>query len=74
MEGHGLWLAYGAFDEDESDRLEIAREIVEALRRHGLNVEWNGSVETRICLKGFDWKRRIAIENETAEVGKGRVG
>lgn len=60
IEGGGIMLAFGDMGDDEQASLLIGREIVEALRAAGFAVEWNESVDTRIKLPVFDWKRRAA--------------
>jgi hypothetical protein len=57
IQGHGVYLGYGAVLEGESAALEIAREIARTLQRNELAVEWDGSFRTRIFVK-MDWKRR----------------
>lgn len=66
IEGHGLYLDYGAVgdEDDEEDgneneqaALRIGHEVAEALRRQGLAVDWDGSLSKRINVK-LDWKRR----------------
>jgi uncharacterized protein DUF6891/NusA-like protein len=60
--GVGLMLAFGAFEDDPARRdeasLTIAREVREALARHGLETEWNGRLETRIRIPPFEWRKR----------------
>lgn len=56
VEGGGLMLAYGAADE-RATSVEVAKEIVAALERQGLSVEWNGSTDTRIFVR-LTWQRR----------------
>lgn len=62
MEGHGLYLALGAFTgdgEDDSAATErIGHEIVEVLRAHGVACEWNGSSRQRIHIPPFPWRKR----------------
>ena len=55
--GHGLYLNYGSIHSDDSASLKVAGEVVEALKRHRLKTEWNGTIEQRIGVK-LDWKRR----------------
>jgi hypothetical protein len=57
VEGHGVYLAYGACDEGEAPALKVARRIVSHLEAQGLRPEWNGSWDQRIALP-LDWKRR----------------
>lgn len=63
-----LYLAYGAFcDPDASDverdrrGEEIGRQVQRSLEAHGLQVEWNGSINQRIHLPGLDWRARLPI-------------
>src|SRR5262249_27527909 len=41
VDGHGLFLNYGADEEGEAAALSIAREIIAVLKSHGLNPAWN---------------------------------
>jgi hypothetical protein len=56
--GQGLDLAFGDIDGDAAKGVEIGRRIVAELTRQGLTVEWNGAIETRLFIPGFDWRRR----------------
>jgi hypothetical protein len=49
-EGHGLMLAFGTHRAEDAPE-EVARTVVATLREHGLEVEWNGRVETRIAVR-----------------------
>ena len=53
-----LYLAYGSVSGKESESKVIAYNIVDALRRAGLDVDWNGSVNSRICIRNIKWQRR----------------
>jgi hypothetical protein len=57
VEGHGLYLAYGAIDDGEPAAITIGEEIAKTIRMHGLAVEWDGSTRTRFLVT-LDWKRR----------------
>jgi hypothetical protein len=57
VEGHGLYLSYGAVQEGEAAALEIAKQISAALKQQGLDVRWDGTWTTRIGVS-LDWKRR----------------
>ena len=59
VDGDGLYLNYGAVTEGETAALEVAREVISALERHGLRTEWNGEWSRRIGVV-LDWKRRRA--------------
>ncbi|MCP3141376.1 DUF6891 domain-containing protein [Pyxidicoccus xibeiensis] len=71
--GQGLMLAFGAFDEffqlDDAASPAIAREVRDTLARHGLQTEWDGSVEQRIHIPPFPWRKRRA----TLPARKGRA-
>lgn len=54
-EGLGLYMAFGSVR--GGGDAEVGREIVEVLRAHGLDAEWDGSPETRILVP-LEWKRR----------------
>jgi hypothetical protein len=56
-EGGGLFLNYGAVDPDKNADLKIAANVVETLKRRGLETDWDGTNEKRIGVK-LDWKRR----------------
>jgi hypothetical protein len=56
-EGHGLYLNYGSVEDDEKAALTVATEVIEAFKRHGLNPNWDGTLQQRIGVK-MDWKRR----------------
>lgn len=59
VEGHGLYLNYGAADHEAGPQaaVEIGEEIRGTLEHHGLQVDWDGTVEKRIGV-ALDWKRR----------------
>lgn len=53
-----LHLAYGAVDGTESASVEIAYAVVDTLRRHGLDVQWNGMIQKRIRVSNLIWQWR----------------
>ncbi|MCY1018577.1 DUF6891 domain-containing protein [Pyxidicoccus sp. MSG2] len=60
--GQGLMLAFGAYENNSAKHaaasLAIGREVCEVLGRHGVKTEWNGSVEERIQIPPFEWRKR----------------
>ena len=42
-----------------ASEVSYGREIVAALERQGLRVEWGGTGESRIQLLDLDWRRRV---------------
>ncbi|MDI9240319.1 hypothetical protein QLQ15_15530 [Lysobacter sp. LF1] len=60
IDGHGLYLNYGAVEEDETAAKSVARSIVAAMSAAGLPVEWDGDWGKRIRV-GLQWQRRLAL-------------
>lgn len=63
IDGEGLTLAYGTFDEAETatsptPEQKVGAAVVAACRDAGLDVEWSGSDEDFIELPRFKWQRR----------------
>jgi hypothetical protein len=61
IEAGVLWLAVGAVGDAENGALEIAAEVVAALRAQGLTVESDGTGEERITVP-LTWQRRLPPE------------
>lgn len=61
VEGYGLYLHYGALEEGEGPALRIANEIVDALQRHGLRTEWDGTWSKAIKVQLVEklWARAL---------------
>jgi hypothetical protein len=57
VDGAGVCLAYGAFEDGDAPTLAIAHEVVDVLQKHGLTVRWDGSVKRRITVD-LVWQRR----------------
>jgi hypothetical protein len=55
-----LCLAYGDIDDDDQKGVEVGRRIKRALEASGFTVEWDGSIKTRLLVKGIKWQRREA--------------
>lgn len=60
--GKGLLLAFGAYEDDEAradaQSLVIARDIVDTLKRHGVDASWDGTLDQRIRIAPFEWRKR----------------
>jgi hypothetical protein len=62
MDGTGLTLAYGTFEDDDAERTradktqEIGRRVGAACAAHGLEVQWSGSPDASISLPRFRWQ------------------
>lgn len=55
--GGSLFLAYGDAEGTDEGTRAIGHEVCEALKREGIDVDWNGDIRRRIWVK-LDWKRR----------------
>ena len=60
IEGEGVMLAFGDLADDRQRSIATGQVIAGALRQAGFQVEWDGTVGTRINLPEFDWKRRAS--------------
>ena len=59
IEENTLSIAFGDFEYDEKKGLEIAKKAAEVLKSHGFEIEWNESVDERIEIKDFIWKKHF---------------
>jgi Domain of unknown function (DUF6891) len=53
--GSGQCLSFGSVAQGEKESVAIGHEITNALREHGFEVKWNGSIEQRISFQ-MEWK------------------
>lgn len=60
VEGHGLYLNYGACEEGEAAAIAIGHRIVAALEAQGLATTWDGQLEQRIAV-ALEWKKRRGV-------------
>lgn len=65
VEGHGLMLAFGAFD-DGPDHAPLSHalavDVCRTLRRHGVLCDWAGDIDRRIEVAPFAWRKRRATK------------
>ena len=59
IEENNLFIAFGDFEYDENKGLDVAKEIVTVLESYDFEIEWNESVEERIEIKNFIWKKHF---------------
>lgn len=59
FEENDLSIAFGDFEYDEEKGLEIAKKIVGTLKGYGFDIKWNESVDERIQIENFNWKKRF---------------
>jgi hypothetical protein len=58
LDGGGLYIGFGHLSGDDAKGVEAGLVVRAALEREGLNVEWDGTIQKRILVKGFQWQRR----------------
>ncbi len=61
LNGGGLMLAFGGFDDDKTAKVKIGNLVKDVLETNGFTIEWNGDSETRINISNLDWKRRKSV-------------
>ena len=59
IEENNLFIAFGDFEYDENKGLDVAKEIVSVLESYDFEIEWNESVDERIEIKNFIWKKHF---------------
>jgi len=60
--GGGLYLCFGAFEDDDSKVKNIGKLICKALTSNGLEYEWDGGANKRIRIMLSSWRRRFKRE------------
>jgi hypothetical protein len=58
IERGDLELTFGDIEGDNARGVDVGRKIEQALRKVGLTVVWDGSVSSRILIRGIKWQRR----------------
>jgi uncharacterized protein YifE (UPF0438 family) len=58
LDGHGMYVGFGHLSGDDAKGVEVGQMLRAALEHEGFNVEWNGTIGSRLFVKGFRWQRR----------------
>jgi len=58
LDGSGLYIGFGHLSGGKSKGLKVGRMLRAALEHEGFEVEWDGTVKSRLFVKGFRWQRR----------------
>ncbi len=58
LDGSGLYIGFGHLSGDDTKGVAVGNMLRAALEREGLSVEWDGTIKTRLFVKGFCWQRR----------------
>jgi hypothetical protein len=64
MEGGDLQLTFGDILGGDEKGIEIGSRIKHALETAGFTVVWDGSIKTRLLVKGIKWQRRAPDPTE----------
>ena len=62
-----LNIAFGDFENNNEKRLDIGKEIVNILKKHGFSIDWNQDIDTQIKIKPFKWEKRFCNEEYEIE-------
>lgn len=58
LDGGGLWIGFGHLSGNDARGIEAGHLVRAALEHEGLKVEWDGTIGSRLFLKGFRYQRR----------------
>ena len=58
LDGSGLYIGFGHRSGNDAKAVSVGRMLRASLEREGFNVEWDGTVESRLFVTGFRWQRR----------------
>jgi hypothetical protein len=58
LDGAGMYIGFGHLSGDDAKGVEVGHLLRAALESEGLSVEWDGTIKTRLFVKGFRWQRR----------------
>ncbi len=58
LDGSGLYIGFGHRSGNDAKAVKVGKMLRASLEREGFNVEWDGTVESRLFVKGFRWQRR----------------
>ena len=58
VEGNGLMLAFGDLKDDSAKGITVGNAVCAALKTAGFATEWDGTIDNRINIPRFNWKRR----------------
>jgi hypothetical protein len=69
----GLWVAFGSFPPNRPRTVAIGQLVREEFERAGFMVEWDGTADSRLLLKGFRWQRRGPAGEQSASPDRGCI-
>ncbi|WP_405570884.1 DUF6891 domain-containing protein [Winogradskyella sp. Asnod2-B02-A] len=54
-----LFIGYDSYNHNDELAMDVANKIVKTLESNGFNVNWNGSLETRIQITDINWQKTV---------------
>lgn len=60
VDGGGIYVRFGAAEDDREQKTQVGQLIVDAARRAGLRAEWNGDPNTCVLID-LNWQRRQPV-------------
>jgi hypothetical protein len=58
-----FYLSFGSCDDHDGAKIDIAKRVIGVLSENGLDVYWDGSLNTKIEIKNIDWKKAVDGQN-----------
>lgn len=58
LDGSGLYIGFGHLSGNDAKAVKVGKMLRSSLEREGFNVEWDGTIKSRLFVKGFRWQRR----------------
>jgi hypothetical protein len=58
LDGSGLYIGFGHLSGNDAKAVKVGNMLRASLEREGFNVEWDGTIKSRLFVKGFRWQRR----------------
>jgi hypothetical protein len=58
VDGRGMYIGFGHLSGDDAKGVKVGQMVRAALEDEGLNVDWDGTIGSRLYIKGFRWQRR----------------
>lgn len=63
VKDQNLGLAFGAFEDHEKNGLSIGKIIANVLEKEGFSIDWDGTLEQKITIRPFVWRKRFGLEH-----------
>lgn len=58
LDGSGLPIGFGHLSGNDAKALKVGKMLRASLEQEGFNVEWDGTIKSRLFVTGFRWQRR----------------